>query len=573
MPPPPRLSLPSRRLGWPDLVVGLAVVGLLASLAGLGRAMWAPFTPEAPPVVDLSPWRLPGYAARSLLRMFLALGAAFVFTCLVASWAAKSRRAARVILPTLDILQSVPVLGFLSATVTFFIGLVPGRLLGLELASIFAIFTSQVWNLTFAFYHVLVTLPREPAEAVRLYRLSAWQRFTHFELPAGVIPLVWNGMMSFGGGWFFLAASEAITVLNQTLLLPGVGSYLALAVRRQDLQALGAALLTLAVLVLAVDGLFWRPLLAWAEKFKLGTSPAEARPRSVVLALLRRSRVVPWAEAWLAWADERVDHWWRRLASTPEGPPDPRRERVKDRVATLVLWGGLLGLALRGAVFVGSEVEGPEALRVLGLGALTLLRTAAVLALSSVVWTPVGVWIGLDPRVARIAQPVVQWLAAFPANALFPFVALVLLRCHWSLEWAAALLMLLGAQWYVLFNAIAGATAIPTDLRDMARDLGLRGWTRWRALILPAIFPAWVTGALTATGGAWNASIVAEVVEWGEHRLTATGLGAYIAAATTTGDWPRIVLGIAVMSAYVVLLNRLVWRPLGELAGRRFALD
>jgi len=571
MPPPPRP--PARPLGWPDLVVGLAIVGLLATVAGLGRAMWAPFSPEAPPAVDLSPWRLPGYAARSLLRMFLALGAALVFTCVVASWAAKSRRAARVILPALDILQSVPVLGFLSATVSFFIGLVPGRLLGLELASIFAIFTSQVWNLTFAFYHVLVTLPREPAEAVRLYRLSAWQRFTHFELPAGVIPLVWNGMMSFGGGWFFLAASEAITVLNQTLLLPGVGSYLALAVQRQDLHALVAALATLAVLVLAVDRLFWRPLVAWAERFKLETSPAEQRPHSAVLAVLRRSHVLLWLGAGAAWADERLDRLWRAWAPVPEAPPDPQRERVKDRVATLVLWGAVVALALRGAVFVGSEVEGPEALRVVGLGALTLLRTAAVLALSTVVWTPVGVWIGLDPRVARIAQPVVQWLAAFPANALFPFVTLVLLRYHWSLEWAAALLMLLGAQWYVLFNAIAGATAIPTDLRDMARDLGLRGWTRWRALILPAIFPAWVTGALTATGGAWNASIVAEVVEWGEHRLTATGLGAYIAAATTTGDWPRIVLGIAVMSAYVVLLNRLAWRPLGELAARRFTLD
>jgi NitT/TauT family transport system permease protein len=560
-------------LGWPDFVVALAVVGLLTTVASLGRAMWAPFTPEAPPAFDLSPSRLPGYAARSLARMFLALGASFAFTCVVASGAAKSRRAARVILPALDILQSVPVLGFLSATVTFFVGLTPGRALGLELASIFAIFTSQVWNLTFAFYHSLVTLPREPAEATRLYRLSAWQRFTHFELPAAAIPLVWNGMMSFGGGWFFLAASEAITVLDRTLLLPGVGSYLAVAAQRQDLRALGGAVVTLAVLVLGVDRLFWRPLVAWAEKFKLETSPAERRPRSAVLTVLRRSHVVPWAEARLAWLDERVDRLWRRCVPEPQGIADPRRERLKDRLLTLLLWGGILVLAIRGAVFVGLEVGAHEALRVLGLGALTLLRVAGVLGISGLLWTPVGVWIGLNPGVAQIAQPLAQWLASFPANALFPLVTLALLRFDWSVEWAAAGLMLLGAQWYVLFNTIAGATAIPTDLRDMTRNLGIRGWTRWRALILPGIFPGWVTGALTATGGAWNASIVAEVVQWGDVRLTATGLGAYIAAATTTGDWPRIVLGVAVMSAYVVALNRLVWQPLGELAARRFAPD
>lgn len=505
--------------GWADLAALLALVGLLATVAWLGRGMWAPFMPGAPPRVDLSPWRLPYYAGRSLLRMFIALGWSLVFTLVVGSWAAKSPRARRIILPALDVLQSVPVLGFLSATVTFFIALAPGRLLGLELASIFAIFTSQVWNLTFAFYHSLVTLPREQGEAIRLYRLSGWQRFTHFELPAAMIPMVWNGMMSFGGGWFFLAASEAITVLNRELFLPGIGAYLAVAVRERDFGALGWALGTMAALIVLVDRGFWRPLVAWSERFKLEESRS---------AEVRNSRVL--------------------------GDPGAVSRAIgngrADRLLTLGLWGVLGLLVLRGAAFVATEVASSEAVRVVGLGALTLLRVGAVLALAAVVWTPVGVWIGLSPRVARLAQPVVQLLAAFPANFLFPFVTAAFVRLHWSLQWGGALLMMLGAQWYLLFNTIAGAMAIPNDLREMTRDFGLRGRVRWRALILPGIFPAWVTGSLTAAGGAWNASIVAEVVTWGDARLEATGLGAYITEATTAGDWPRIVLGVTVMSIW-----------------------
>jgi NitT/TauT family transport system permease protein len=564
------LFVTPRPLNWADAVVLLALVGLLATVAWLGRALWAPFTPDRPPAVELDPWHLPAYAVRSLLRMFAALGASLVFTLAVASWAARSPRAARVILPALDILQSVPVLGFLSATVTFFIALVPGHILGLELASIFAIFTSQVWNLTFAFHQVLSTLPREQAEALRLYRVSGWQRFTHFELPAGIIPLVWNGMMSFGGGWFFLAASEAITVLNQELLLPGIGSFMALAVQAADVPALGWAVLAMVILILAVDALFWRPLVAWAEKFKVEESPAAEAPTSRVLELLRRSHLVPWIEGRLARLDEQVDRRWRRWFGDP-GAERPERRRW-DGPLTALLWIAIGGLVLRGAAFVTTEVTGAEVARVLGLGALTLLRVAGVVALAGLLWTPLGVWIGMNPRVARYAQPIVQVLASFPANFLFPLFALAFVRFGLSLQWGGAVLMALGAQWYVLFNTIAGAMAIPNDLREMARNLGVRGPTRWRALILPSIFPALVTGGLTAAGGAWNASIVAEVVTWGDTTLRATGLGAYVTAATAAGDWPRIVLGVAVMSAYVVTLNRLVWRRLERLAAARYSL-
>jgi NitT/TauT family transport system permease protein len=564
------LLLGSRPLNWADAVVFLSLMGLLASTAWLGHGLWAPFTPEVRPVVDLSPWNLPYYAARSLVRMFAALGASLAFTLVVATWAAKSARAARLILPALDILQSVPVLGFLSATVTFFIGLVPGHVLGLEIASIFAVFTSQVWNLTFAFYHVLVTLPREQAEALTLYRVSSWQRFTHFELPAGIIPLVWNAMMSFGGGWFFLAASEAITVLNQELLLPGVGSFMALAVKAADVRALGWAVLTMVVLILVVDAVFWRPLVAWAEKFKVEESAAAELPTSPILDLLRRSHLIPRFEARLARLDEWVDRLWRRSL----GPADSTRpaRRVWDRGLTAILWAAIGLLVLRGVSFVVTAVTWHEAITVLGLGGLTLLRVVVVVALAALVWTPIGTWIGMNPRVARFAQPVVQVLASFPANFLFPLFTIVFLRFGWSLQWGGALLMALGAQWYLLFNTIAGAMAIPNDLREMAQDLGVRGASRWRALILPAIFPAWVTGALTAAGGAWNASIVAEVVTWGDTTLKANGLGAYIASATTAGDWARIVLGVAVMSAYVVVLNRLVWRRLERLAATRYSL-
>jgi NitT/TauT family transport system permease protein len=564
------LFLSPRALNWADAVVLLALVGTLATLAWLGHAMWAPFTPEASPAIALDPWRLPAYAARSLLRMFAALAASLAFTLVIASWAARSARAARVILPALDILQSVPVLGFLSVTVTFFIALVPGHILGLELASIFAIFTSQVWNLTFAFHQVLLTLPREQAEALRLFRISGWQRFTHFELPAGVIPLVWNGMMSFGGGWFFLAASEAITVLNHELLLPGVGAYMALAVKAADPWALGWAVLTMVVLILVVDVLFWRPLVAWSEKFKVEESRATEAPTSWVLDLLRRSHALPWLEGHLARLDEGLDRRWRRWFD--EADAGQRRGRGWGVALTAMVWVVIGVLVVRGAAFVTTDVTGREIVRVLGLGALTLARVVAVVGLAALVWTPIGTWIGMNPRVARVAQPIVQVLASFPANFLFPLFALVFVRFGLSLEWGGAILMALGAQWYILFNVIAGAMAIPNDLREMARNLGVRGAARWHALILPAIFPALITGGLTAAGGAWNASIVAEVVTWGDTTLHATGLGAYVTAATVAGDWPRIVLGVAVMSAYVVTINRLVWRRLERLAVARYSL-
>ncbi len=559
----------------PDFVLLLLAFGLLYGLARVGSGMFAVFIPpKVEPQVVLSPANLPYYAARSTLRMFAALALSLGFTLAYGSMAAKSRRAERVLIPLLDVLQSVPVLGFLSITVTGFIALFPGSLLGLECASIFAIFTGQAWNMAFSFYNSLITLPRDLDEAAKLFRLSPAQRFVKLELPASMIGLVWNGMMSFGGGWFFLAASEAISVLNRSYTLPGLGSFVAKAVQTQNVPALGWSVLTMAVVVLLVDQFFWRPLVAWSDKFKLERSSSGEPPTSWVYDLIRSARLPALAHRLAGALGSRA----RALLPTRPSalgepvPADPRRERFRDAAFAIGV-GALVVLSAVAAVrFVIAEVSIREIGLCAGYGVLTLMRVTALVLVSSLVWTPVGVAIGFNPKLARVGQPVVQFLSSFPANFLFPLAAIVFIRTGLSLNWGSMLLMALGAQWYILFNVIAGAMAVPTDMREMAANMRLTKASLWRKVIFPAIFPAWVTGAITASGGAWNASIVSEVVRWGDHTLTAQGLGAYIARATGQGDWPRIVLGVALMSLFVVGANRLLWRPLYTLAEERFRL-
>jgi NitT/TauT family transport system permease protein len=563
-----------------DLLLIGAVLALLYFLARLSAGVVAPFSDQNPPQVDLNPANLPYYAGRSLLRMFVALGISFLFTLGYGYAAAKSRRLERVLVPLLDILQSVPVLGFLSVTITTFIALFPGSTLGLESAAIFAIFTGQAWNMTFAFYSSLKTLPPELTEVATGYRLSRWQRFVKLELPAAVIPLSWNSMMSFGGGWFFLSVSETITVLNHSYTLPGVGSYLALAILRHDFGALAWALLTMIIMIVAVDQIFWRPIVAWSDKFKLETTRSADGGTSWVLALLRRSGLAAWARLGFARLNDGLTATFRILRPRTsvnraglEAPSvNPRKEFLFD-----LAFYGLLSLVLLIAFFNAYDFIAPAVgwdgfLEVLGLGLLTFLRVLAMLVISTVVWVPVGVWIGFNPKIAGVLQPVIQVFASFPANFLFPFATIFFLRTAFPIDLGAMVLMSLGAQWYILFNVISGALAVPNDLREASRNLGLRGWQRWRRLILPGIFGAWVTGAITASGGAWNASIVAEVVTWGNATLQAQGLGAYITQATTSGDWPRIILGVGVMSLFVVALNRLFWHRLYRLAETRYKL-
>ena len=571
--PQPESLRQSPSFGLADGVVILGVLALLALIAHVGSEAMVSFVPpNDSPKISLDPHNLPEYALRSTTRMFIALAASMVFTLVYGSIAAHNKRAERVLVPLLDILQSVPVLGFLSITVTGFIALFPGSLLGLEAASIFAIFTSQVWNMTFSFYQSLRTVPKELLEAASLYRLSRWQRFTKIEAPSAAIPLLWNAMMSFGGGWFFVAASEAISVLNQDYTLPGIGSYVAAAVAAQDLSALGWAIVAMTAIIVLVDQLFWRPLVAWSDKFRMEQSSSGDVPQSWLFDLLKSSRFSNLLAPITTPAIDAIDRLMSSLLGSVSQGPSARQSGRPDRIfnlGLLVIVGSLLAWLLH---FVLNTVGLAEVVTAFRLGLYTLLRVTILLVVATVIWTPIGVAIGFNPKLARLLQPFVQFMASFPANFIFPFATLFFVYSHININWGSILLMALGSQWYILFNSIAGAQTIPSDLREMADDIGLKGIQRWKKLIIPGIFSAWVTGGVTASGGAWNASIVSEVVSWGATTLTAAGLGAYIAEATRHGDWPRIALGIGMMSLFVVGINRVLWRRLYSLAERQYQL-
>ncbi|MBS0319549.1 MAG: ABC transporter permease subunit [Proteobacteria bacterium] len=568
------------RFGWVDALVIVGVLALLRTVVVLGGDMRAQFDALHPPPLALDVALIPYYTARTVLRMFIAFGAALAFTFVWGYVAAHNRRARIVMLPLLDILQSVPVLGFLSVTVTGFIALFPGTLLGVECAAIFAIFTAQAWNMTFGFYHSLVTIPPELEEAASVYRLGRLQRFTKLELPASAISLIWNSMMSFGGGWFFVAQSEAISVLNKDIKLPGLGSYMAAAVEQGDTRAAVAAIVAMIVTIVVIDQLVWRPLVAWAEKFKLEQTGAGAAPTSWMLTLLRQSFLLQWLSDHVAQPLTR----WSRHAGVMLGDAGERFTRTAPTAVRrslrgagwLILAVGVGWLALD-AVGIGREIRtrlsAQEMLHIVGLGFLTLGRVALMTVLATAIWTPLGLAIGSRPRLARIAQPLAQIAASFPVNMTFPFIVGFFVAARIPIDWGSILLMALGTQWYILFNVIAGAMAIPSDLREAARVFRLSRWAAWKKLYIPALFPFWLTGAVTAAGGAWNASIVAEVAQWGDRKLVADGLGAYIAQVTTRGDQPAIWFSIAVMALFVVVLNRVVWRRLYDLAERRFRLD
>jgi NitT/TauT family transport system permease protein len=464
---------PLRRLsfGLSDLAVFLGALVLLALVAKVGAGAFVAFVPpKTLPAVDLDPRNLPYYAGRSTLRMFVALGASFVFTLGYGYLAARSRYAERVLVPLLDILQSVPVLGFLSITVTGFIALFPGSLLGLEAASIFAIFTAQAWNMAFSFYQSLRTIPADLSEATTAYGLSQWERFVKLELPVAAIGLVWNAMMSFGGGWFFLAASEAISVLNKSYTLPGIGSYVAAAVAAKNMPALGWAVATMAVVILLVDQLFWRPMVAWSDKFRLEQSASSEPPQSWVYDLVRSSKLRRAAGALWTPVAEALGALLSGLTRVRATEPPRANSAVIDTAYNGVLLAIVVGLIALGAHFILSSVGIGEAGKALLLGFYTLLRVFVLLAFATVVWTPIGVAIGLSPKLARIAQPIALFLASFPANFIFPFATLGFIRFHLPIDFGSVLLMALGAQWYILFNSIAGAQSITTDLREMAAD-------------------------------------------------------------------------------------------------------
>ncbi|OAI27093.1 sulfonate ABC transporter permease [Methylosinus sp. R-45379] len=557
-----------------DIVALALVLGVFALAAFGWRGMALPL--EAPETAQLSLdySALPYYGLRTTLRMFAAIGFSLLFTLVYATLAAKSRRAEMILVPLLDVLQSVPVLGFLSFTVTFFLGLFPGSTLGAEGAAIFAIFTSQAWNMAFSFHQSLRTVPRDLDEVAKSFGLTAWQKFWQLEAPFAMPGLIWNMMMSMSGGWFFVVASEAITVGDVNVRLPGVGSYLALAIESKRIDCVVAAVVAVALIILAYDQLLFRPIVAFSGKFRVELSASQDEAESWVRDLFVRTRWLRVAASWPASLLRRASLWKMALPFAAPRLPQSRRASVLFDIVWFAAIGAVFFYSLYLVFeFVRSAVSLDELRHALLLTFYTLIRVVVLIALATLIWVPIGVFVGLRPRIAEKIQPLAQFLAAFPANVLFPIAVVGILTFRLDPDIWLSLLIIFGTQWYILFNVIAGASAFPNDLREVSANFRIRGFTWWKNVILPAIFPYYVTGALTASGGSWNASIVAEYVKWGDDTIEAQGIGAYIAAATAAGDYPKIVLGVSLMSVVVILFNRLFWRQLFGFVERRLRLS
>ncbi|GAN53444.1 ABC transporter permease [Tanticharoenia sakaeratensis] len=564
-----RVAAPARP-NLADLAAFLCLLVLALSFADVARHTLAPIAPAGMSTIRLSPLYLPEYALRTTLRMFTALGASLVFTFTYAVIAAKSRLAGRIMIPLLDILQSTPILGFLTFTYVFFMGLFPGRILGAECAAVFVIFTSQAWNMGFAMIQSLRTVPPDLIEAARGFGLTSWQRFWRLEVPSAVPSLVWNAMMSMSGGWFMLVAAETIAVGHTTVALPGIGSYVGEAIARRDGLAIVYAIIAMALVILAYDQLIFRPLVAWSGRFRVGQSPEGAAPDPWVLTAWRRTRL-------LRQFGERIAESLASLGTLRIGGSP--RWTAPDALETPVgrnLW--RMGIALLCVIcaygvwtLADGRVAPADFWNAAICGALTLARVVSMVVLACAVWIPAGVWLGLRPRWARRAQTLAQFMAAFPANLFFPVFVVVIVRFHLNANIWLTPLMVLGTQWYILFNVVAGTSVFPSELLEAARNLDLRGTLWWRSVMLPGIAPYIATGAVTAAGGAWNASILAEMARWGDVTLHAKGLGDFIATATQDGNTAHVALGVAMMAAYVVAINQLVWLPLQTYVGRRFA--
>jgi NitT/TauT family transport system permease protein len=567
--PPGKALLPNI---W-DVAALILVIGAMVLMVYGGEQTAAPLSTLDITPVSLDPFNLPLYALRTTMRMLLAIVCSVIFTFIYAALAAKSRRAEMVLIPLLDILQSVPILGFLTFTVVFFMNLFPGRVFGAELACVFAIFTSQAWNMTFSMYQSMRNVPKDLEEASQSFHLSGWQRFWRLDVPFAMPGLIWNTMMSMSGGWFFVVASEAITVGDTQVTLPGIGSYVALGIQKQDLAAIGYAILTMFIVIIIYDQLLFRPVVAWADKFRFEQTASATAPVSWMLDLFRRTRALRAITHPFAALNRTISNLHIALPGSfripaRRGPPS----RLIDAIwlATIAAITGYAAWLAYG--YLSTTLHPADVLSAIGLGFITLARVIILITLASLIWVPIGVWIGLRPKLAQRIQPLAQFLAAFPANLAFPVFVVIIVRYGLNANIWLSPLMILGTQWYILFNVIAGASAFPSDLKEAASSFHLNGWRWWTKVMLPGIFPYYITGAITASGGSWNASIVAEVASWGDTHLTAAGLGAYISEATAAGDFPRVILGVTVMCVLVTLFNRLLWRPLYAFGERRLRL-
>jgi NitT/TauT family transport system permease protein len=555
-----------------DLLVLAVVFSLFHAMVVVLHHWLGPLVASAP--ISHDPWMLPRYAGYSLLRIAVAYLLSVSFALVYGYVAAFYPRAERVMIPALDVLQSIPVLSFLPGVMLAMISLFPGRQLGVELGCILLIFTGQAWNIAFSVYASLKSIPTELQEAATAYRFSRWQRLRQLELPYSAIGLIWNSMMSVAGGWFFLMACEMFVLGKRDFRVPGLGSYLQTAASHGDTRSILLGIGTMVLVIVLIDQAIWRPLIAWSEKFKLEQVEAATPRHSTLLAFLRGSRVVAWLGRRVAGPlSERADLFFARKGEPRAEPPGMSRAMRWIARVLLLLAVLAVGHSLVRVWVTISTIEPRELLVIARGAAATLGRVVAALAIG-VAWTvPAGVAIGTRPRLARIAQPLVQIAASVPATALFPFILLVLLRMGEGMPLAALLLILLGTQWYILFNVIAGAMAIPADLKEVARVFGLGRLDRWRILILPAIMPQLLTGLVTASGGAWNASIIAEYFHLAGRIHSTTGLGAVISRATDSGNSDQLLLATMVMALVVVTINRLVWQPLQRLAERRYRLD
>jgi NitT/TauT family transport system permease protein len=562
---------------WDAIALAL-IFGILIMVAWGAAQMATPFNLGQPTTISLNPKYLPNYALRTVLRLFIGLFFSLLFTFAVGAMAAKNKRAEKFIIPIIDIMQSVPILSFLSISVAGFIAMFKGSMLGPECAAIFVIFTSQVWNMTLSFYQSLSTVPKDLSEVATVFKLSSWQRFWRIEVPFSMPGLLWNMMVSMSGSWFFVTASEAFSVANQNITLPGIGSYIALAIVHANSAAILYAVTTMLLVIFLYDQLLFRPLVQWSTKFKIEEILEEKEAHSLVTDLFRNTRLVRRSGAVIVKIfDSFVNIPF--LNPQPTYTVKPKSKSVSIFQRTIVIGVNLfLVVALFAALaaivlFLRRTVTLNDVRETLFLGLITGARVMILIFLCSLIWVPIGVWIGFRPRVAQIIQPVVQFLAAFPANLLFPIVTIAIIKYGLNVNIWVSPLMVLGTQWYILFNVIAGASTIPQDLKLAAKSFGIKGWLRWRRLILPGIFPYFITGAITASGGAWNASIIAETVSWGATKLHAIGLGGYITQCTSQGDFPHIILGTITMCVFVLIINRILWRPLYNVVIERFRTE
>ena len=562
----------SSRWSLGDVLLPLAIIAFIFMIVQTARNFTGTY--ESGYVVNLSLSFLPSYALQTLVRMLAAYSISLVFSLLYAYVAYRSALWSKVLIPLLDVLQSIPVLSFLPAVVLAFVGLFPGQRLGIEIASILLIFTGMTWNMTFSFYQSLSSIPKELIEASQVYRLGAWQRFWTLELPSGVVGLVWNSVMSVAGGWFFLMQTESFTLSNRNFTLPGLGSFLKAAADAGDNLAIFSGLAVLIGIITIIDYFVWRPLIAWAEKFKNETVEAAQVPESRVLDFLRRSptmRII----------SDRLFMPIAEVVNNSFSPKAPSSQINPRKTSKWINWFNWLLVGLAGFIVLSGASSAIALLsnmplsswKQVAIGALfTAIRVFIVLVISLIITVPIGVSIGRNPKLAQFLQPIVQIAASVPATALFPVLLLYLGNMAGGLDIGAVILMTLGSMWYILFNVIAGAQAIPSELFEAARVYKLSPLQRWKTLILPGIFPYLVTGIITAVGGAWNASIAGEYVKFQGRVLTATGLGSTITQASDVGDFPLLLASTIVMSLLVVTTNRLVWRPLYRLAQVKYQL-